>query len=120
MTADAEDSTVSSSTSTRPTSPDKIEEKVTDAAEQLSKDASLLEKVMGRSSHWKTQDTTRIVKQVIAVPNLTRQDLSDFGLQEKVKKVSHLPVIAQCQRLLLNNNIIIDKTIFIKSAKSCP
>ena len=94
MTADAEDSTVSSSTSTRPTSPDKIEEKVTDAAEQLSKDASLLEKVMGRSSHWKTQDTPSIVKQVIAVPNLSRQDLNDFGLQEKVKKVSHLPVIA--------------------------
>ena len=93
MPVDAEDSTVSPSTPT-PTSRDKIEEKVTAAAEQLIKDASLLGKVMGRSSHWKTQDTTSIVKQVIAVPNLTRQDLSDFGLQEKVKKVSHLSVIA--------------------------
>ena len=119
MAVDAEDSTVSPSTPT-PISCNTIEKKVTAAAEQLSKDASLLGKVMGRSSHWKTQDTTSIVKQVIAVPNLTRQDLSDSGLQEKVKKVSHLPVIAQCQRLLLNNNIIIDKTIFIKSAKSFP
>ena len=93
ITADAEDSTVSPSTPT-PISCNTIEKKVTAAAEQLSKDASLLGKVMGRSSHWKTQDTTSIVKQVIAVPNLTRQDLSDFGLQEKVKKVSHLPVIA--------------------------
>ena len=91
---DAEDSTVSPSTPTTPIPRNKIEEKVTEAAEQLIKDVSLLGKVMGRSSHWKTQDTTSIVKQVIAVPNLTRQDLSDFGLQEKVKKVSHLPVIA--------------------------
>ena len=66
----------------------KIKEKVTDADDQLTRDADVLQKVMSGSSHCKGKDLMGMITRVIAVPNLTKSDLKESNLKSEVGQVS--------------------------------
>ena len=81
-----------------PVPPGTVQKKLTNAEDQLEKDAQIITKVMEKSVHWQSQGQGNNIKQVIAVPNLTRNDLAELEIVDKVRKVCGLIlcVIFEC------------------------
>ncbi|KAL8598211.1 hypothetical protein ACOMHN_043282 [Nucella lapillus] len=59
---------------TQPVPDDKVVDRLKEAAQQLKKDADILDMVMERSKHWGQGQGCKVMR-VIAVPNLSQDDL---------------------------------------------